>query len=59
MKGLGGTQTMIVSDFGGRVGGPEITQPVLGSKLTAFYLKLSIYWYIFPMHMCWVTINLF
>ena len=43
MKGLGGTQTMIVSDEWRGVGGPEISQPVLGSKLTAFYLKLSIY----------------
>ena len=48
---------MIVSDRGG-VGGPEISETVLGSKLTAPYLKLNIYWYIFPMHMCQVTMNL-
>ena len=43
MKGLEGTQTMIVSDRGGGVGGPQISETVLGSKLTAPYLKLNIY----------------
>ena len=42
MKGLGGTQTMIVSDRGG-VGGPEISETVLGSKLTSPDLKLNNY----------------